>query len=339
MRLSILTITSAVLLAIGLISLVSVTQPSSSSKIPKEVQALFNEWKLSYAKSYGTIEDQKYRAEIFYQNYKKVSQLKKRVSHEVGLNKFADLTKEEFVAKYTGYSPNSQKITSTRPKSSRPVANGIDWREKGKVNPIKDQARCGSCWAFSAVQALESAWAIATGELVNLSEQELVDCSVYYGNLGCNGGYMNAAWDYAEAKGGLASQKEYPYTAKDGTCQEVKERLTTPQTYHNVYQTETDVSNAIFDGPVSAAIEADAESFRFYTGGVYFDPFCGKALNHAIGIVGYGQNDKQAYWIVRNSWGKTWGEDGYIRMRKDLEISGGTCGILLDVSYPEVEAQ
>jgi len=205
----------------------------------------------------------------------------------------------------------------------------VDWRAKGKVNPIKNQGQCGSCWAFSATASVESAHAIKTGKLVSLSEQQLVDCSGAQGNQGCNGGLMDQAFEYIIANGGQCTEASYPYQAQDGTCQKC-----TPVAQISGY---TDVSagkeNAIMPAlngePVSIAIEADQDGFQFYSGGV-FSGVCGTNLDHGVNLVGYGTDGSQPYWILRNSWGTTWGEEGYMRIIRGKD----ECGLDSVPSFP-----
>lgn len=317
-----------------------------SSSVPAPVVESFAKWRVAYGRSYGNPSELQYRTKVFYQNYQKVLEMQKRAtSHTVGLNQFADMTEEEFVAKYTGY--NHQERRSTRRAGKRVVRKAqnlkalpesIDWRQKGAVNPIRNQGRCGSCWAFSAVVGLEGAYYVAKGELIQLSEQNLVDCSVKYGNHGCNGGLMDYAFDYVEDAGGLASEQDYPYTGRDGTCQDAAVVPLTVKNYVDVHpRDETALEEALAQQPVSVAIAANA--IMYYTGGVFDDRYCGTGLNHGVAAVGYGTDEASGkkYWIVRNSWGAHWGEEGYIRMRRDVTLSAGECGILLASSYPQIQ--
>lgn len=197
-------------------------------------------------------------------------------------------------------------------------SNEVDWREKGVVNDIKDQAQCGSCWAFSAIQAADSADAIETGTLQSFSEQNLVDCVT--GCSGCNGGLMTEAFDYVikKQKRQFCLESDYVYTAVDGTCQFSQySHVGSISYYENVPEGDEDYLAAVVEqyGPVAVAIDASNWSFQLYSGGIYNEPSCTPySLDHGVGCVGFGSDAGERYWIVRNSWGKSWGEQGYIRM-------------------------
>jgi C1A family cysteine protease len=190
-----------------------------------------------------------------------------------------------------------------------------DWRPSGKQTSVKDQGSCGSCWSFSANEALESVYAIEHGQLLDLSEQELVDCSGSFGNHGCNGGWMYWAFDYVKSKGGLALESEYPYKARDQTCTaNLSVRHAPVSGYSKVSASEKALESAIDAHPVAVAV--DASNWSFYKGGDFSN--CASNLNHAVVASGYDTD----HWIVRNSWGGRWGESGYIYLKK-----GNTCGV------------
>ncbi|GJS22413.1 cysteine protease XCP2, partial [Tanacetum coccineum] len=170
------------------------------------------------------------------------------------------------------------------------LPKSLDWRKKGAVAPVKNQGSCGSCWAFSTVAAVEGINQIVTGNLTELSEQELIDCDTSFNN-GCNGGLMDYAFSFIVKNGGLHKEEEYPYIMSEGTCDEKK--------------------------PISVAIDASGRDFQFYSGGV-FDGHCGTDLDDGVAVVGYGTSKGVDYVTVRNSWGPKWGEKGYIRMREIL---------------------
>jgi len=253
----------------------------------------------------------------------------------MGLNEFADLTFDEFRSKYFGYrhvemghlrGQNEHQIVSAAPTS-------IDWRNSGAVTGVKDQGMCGSCWAFSTTGSVEGAWVIAGHPLVSLSEQQLVDCATAEGNMGCNGGLMDYAFQYIIDNKGICSEASYPYTGVDGTCKKTCTNVVTISGFTDVASgNEASLLNAVGTvGPVSIAIEADQSGFQFYSGGV-FSGTCGTNLDHGVLAVGYGTTGTQDYWIVKNSWGASWGESGYIRMIRNKN----QCGLTLAASYPRI---
>ena len=216
----------------------------------------------------------------------------------------------------------------------------IDWREKHKVSSVKNQAKCGGCWAFSSTGAVESAYAIKNNVLYNLSQQELLDCS--YLNHGCQGGSMDLAFQFI-MKNGLCTNNSYPYEAMRGECQKRDcETVVHISNFSDVTQNdEKSLARAVSQQPVSVAIQANKRSFQMYQSGIYSDIDCGTKLDHGVLVVGYGTErqgfgQSMDYWIVKNSWGPEWGENGYIRIQRNIEDSSGLCGIAMDPSYPIV---
>ena len=202
------------------------------------------------------------------------------------------------------------------------------------MTPIKDQAQCGSCWAFSAVAALEGAYKIATGKLVSLSEQQLVSCDTT--DDGCDGGLMDRAFDWIERSGGLCTEAAYKYTSgggDSGTCKTTCDPVATLTGYVDVAPgNETALMEAVAQRPVSVAIEADQSVFQLYKGGVLSDVSCGDMVDHGVVVVGYGHDAKTGldYWRIKNSWGTSWGEDGFGRLERGRNI----CAITTEPSYP-----
>lgn len=311
-------------------------------QIPGYVVKAFNTWSATFNKVYTTPVELNYRRAVFTANYFKVLSLNDAHKHKSALNKFADLTEEEFVAKYTGLKiPKDKDINKVeKPLASSMLAQtpSVDWRTKGAVNPVKDQGQCGSCWAFSATSAIESAWFLSGKTLSNLAEQELVDCGGSTGNYGCNGGWMDWAFQYIINAGGQELTSDYPYTAVDGSCKFTPSKVAAKiSKYVDIPQNNCDsLLTAIAQQPVSVAIAANA--IMFYNSGVFASTTCGTSLNHGVTAVGYDTDPttKQNYYIVRNSWSASWGEQGYIRMSRDVQTSTGICGICMVASYPTV---
>jgi len=204
------------------------------------------------------------------------------------------------------------------------------------VTPVKNQGQCGSCWSFSTTGSTEGVNAINGKGLISLSEQQLVDCSGAYGNQGCNGGLMDNAFQYIIANGGICTEAAYPYTAQDGTCKNTCKKTVMIAGFKDVtHNSDVALATAVAQQPVSVAIEADQSSFQFYSGGV-LTAACGTALDHGVLAVGYGTDTGVEYWKVKNSWGASWGEAGYIRLARGDQYNGGAgqCGIYSDPSYP-----
>lgn len=222
-----------------------------------------------------------------------------------------------------------------KPNSSIESPDSLDWRKRRAVTEVKDQTvECGSCWAFSSIGALESHNFIKTGQLLNLSEQQLVDCSSH--NRGCEGGSTTIAFNYI-IENGISLGKDYPYTAKDGECHmedDLKSNVTV-YGYAYVMGDEEELKRAVNEfGPIQVVINASPMTFHFYSEGIFHDPACDDDdTNHAVLIVGYGTDNKTKtdFWIVKNSWSKQWGENGYVRMARNVN---STCGILANPVYP-----
>jgi len=265
------------------------------------------------------------------------------LSWKLGVNEFADMTWEQFRTKYLGYRlvDNSfARSQNAAPASNVAAVSSIDWTTKGAVTGVKDQGQCGSCWAFSTTGSTEGAVYIATGKLTSLSEQELVDCSSAQGNAGCNGGLMDYGFEYIIKAGGLCTESDYPYTAQDGTCKASTCTHVSPiSSYKDVTQnSEAALLTAVTQQPISVAIEADQSGFQFYTSGV-FNGACGTALDHGVLAVGFDHDSSSNldYWKVKNSWGASWGLNGYILLvRGSGSGKPGQCGIAMQPSYPIV---
>jgi C1A family cysteine protease len=291
----------------------------TSTDVPTSVSDLWSHWKVKNNKKYGT--EDGYRLSVFYENYKKVMahQANPNRTYNQGFGKFMDLTKEEFKAKYLAtHVPQTSGNVQVLPTSN--LAATVDWRTKGAVTPVKDQGQCGSCWAFSTTGALEGLSFLSGKGLQSFSEQQLVDCSTSQGNQGCNGGLMDYGFTFVQ-QNGITTEDAYPYTATDGDCSTQGGDFKIGG-YTDVAAGDVDqLASAVNGRPVSIAV--DAENWQNYQSGVFSD--CDTNLDHGVLLVGY---DADA-WYVKNSWGESWGENGYIRLAR-----GNTCGLANSASYP-----
>ncbi|ETL90652.1 hypothetical protein L917_10703 [Phytophthora nicotianae] len=257
---------------------------------------------------------------------------------KLGHNEFSHMSFDEFKFKMTGFEmPDGyleQRLASRVDGlwTDVQVPESVDWQDKGGVTPVKNQGMCGSCWAFSTTGAVEGAAYVSSGKLVSLSEQELVDCD-HNGDMGCNGGLMDHAFAWIEDHGGICSEDDYEYKAKAQVCRDC-EKVVKVTGFQDVNpQDEHALKVAVSQQPVSVAIEADQKAFQFYKSGV-FNLTCGTRLDHGVLAVGYGSDNGQKFWKVKNSWGSSWGENGYIRLAREENGPAGQCGIASVPSYP-----
>jgi len=306
----------------------------------------FEDFVAKYKRDYATPEEAQARRAIFCSNLAFVeSSNAKGLSFTLGVNELADQSPEDVAAHRLGLSgPASAKpwgrlpLLGTHQYSGSPLPQSVDWSQKGAVTPPKNQGQCGSCWSFASTGALEGAWAIATGKLVSLSEQQLVDCSKD-GNQGCGGGAMDLAFDYL-TKHPVCTEGSYPYESKDGVCHEANCTVGIPAGgvvgYKDVpSKDESALMEAVSQRPVAVAIEADQIAFQLYTSGILTQK-CGTKLDHGVLVVGYGTDKGVDYWKIKNSWGGNWGESGYIRIERGLP-GDGQCGIKDQPSFPLVK--
>ena len=251
-------------------------------------------------------------------------------SYQLEINQFADTNSQNM----NGITIND--VDEYYHLDARAVPYSTDWRRKNAVTHVKNQGHCGSCWAFSTTGSVEGIVAIDTGTLHNISEQQLVDCSSDEGNHGCEGGIMDQGFQYIIDNEGICSEEEYPYTGVDGTCNDCKSVVQIKKYGDIVRKNETTLKRAVAQQPVSVAIQANLTSFQLYSGGVYSDPDCGIQLDHGVLVVGYGHdmNVGLDYWLVKNSWGPEWGENGYIRIQRNIKNETGLCGIAMIPSIP-----
>jgi cathepsin F len=301
----------------------------------------FMEFQKKYNKNYDSIEEFKARFEVFRSNFARTMKRAQSntLSHNVGITKFFDLTKQEFRKQYANLNYSALSKINRTPVSAPKieVAAAWDWRQKGAVGSVKDQGQCGSCWAFSTVANVEGQHFIKNKQLLSLSEQQLVDCD-HNGDEGCNGGLMENAFDYIKQAGGIQLTKDYPYKGVDGRCKFSVAKVAAKVSGYTKLDTEDEDQIAAFlqsTGPLSVALNA-SDSLMDYDSGIISlsqDECDPQALDHGVALVGFGVQGSTQYWVVRNSWGGSWGESGYFRMEKGK----GVCGINTDVSSSIVQ--
>ena len=260
-------------------------------------------------------------------------------THVAGHNQFSDWSHAEYQA-ILGYRRSEQEVRNVKIFDESMNADSLNWVDAGAVTPVKDQGQCGSCWAFSSTGSLEGAHFVASGELLSFSEQQLVDCAyIKYGNYGCNGGLQDSAYKYYEDGNNAELESVYPYTSGNGddstSClaQSLSATAVEVSSYVNVTPSNKAQMKAALDQqPLAVAIEADKMVFQTYRSGVLTSSKCGTNLDHAVLAVGYGTEDGQDYWLVKNSWDTTWGDEGYIKL--GMDDSDGTCGVQIDPQAP-----
>ncbi|WVZ11057.1 hypothetical protein V8G54_015587 [Vigna mungo] len=289
----------------------------------------FVRFALRHGKNYHSTDEIQHRFRIFSDNVRLIRSTNKRhLTYKLGVNNFADWTWEEFTRHRLGAAQNcsatlkgNYRLTDAAPPEEK------DWRKEGIVSEVKDQGHCGSCWTFSTTGSLEAAYAQAFGKNISLSEQQLVDCAGAFNNFGCAGGLPSQAFEYIKYNGGLDTEEAYPYTGKDGSC-EFKSANVAVRVIDSINITlgaEDELKHAVaFVRPVSVAYQV-VDDFRFYKKGVYTSDTCGSTsmdVNHAVLAVGYGVEDGVPYWIIKNSWGSDWGDNGYFKMEYGKNMCG-----------------
>jgi len=309
-----------------------------------DYEAMWGDFKNQYGKFYNGVDEEAKRFGIFQSNVDFINESNaKKLSYTLGVNQFSDLTADEFAATYTGLKKPKDlwgdlPYLGKHSYSGKALPSAVDWSTKGAVTPVKNQGSCGSCWAFSTTGALEGAWEITTGTTVSLSEQQFVDCD-HNGDQGCNGGLMDNAFGYAE-KNAICTEQSYSYTGRGGSCRASSCTVGIPKGGVTGFKdvatdNEQALMEAVAQQPVSIAIEADKSAFQQYSGGV-LSSTCGTNLDHGVLAVGYGTDNGNDYWKVKNSWGTSFGEAGYIRLLRGKR-GAGECGLLSGPpSYPVV---
>ncbi|XP_054785291.1 zingipain-2-like [Prosopis cineraria] len=325
------------LLFLGLLAF----QASSRTLQEASMEERHEQWMVRYGRVYKDPEEKEKRFKIFKQNVEYIEGFNSAGTkpYKLGINQFADLSNEEFTAsrnRFKGHMCSSiSRTTSFKYANVTDVPSSVDWRNQGAVTPVKNQGQCGCCWAFSAIAATEGITKLSTGKLISLSEQELVDCDTGV-DQGCEGGLMDDAFKFIIKNKGITSEANYPYKGVDGTCSANEEanHVATIDGYEDVpANSEQALQKAVANQPVSVAIDASGSDFQFYSSGI-FTGSCGTELDHGVTAVGYGVSDDTEYWLVKNSWGTEWGEEGYIRMQRNVKAQEGLCGIAMQASYP-----
>ena len=327
-----------VLLSIAVISsllvVYEVVQQLNKHDSVSLAQSAFSSWKNTHGKLYGSKSEESMRFMNFQNNLKMVEEHNKSgASWSMAMNKFADMSQVEF-KQYLGFKADLKKERNDVYLDTSSVPESWDWREHGAVSNVKDQGMCGSCWAFSAVGGMEGAYFLKTGKLVSLSTQQLVSCDKGGQDQGCNGGLPDPAFDYAQ-KNGMETEKTYPYRGlfSFGCKYNKSQTLKDFNLVKHVDVPEKDneqLKAAVAQQPVSIGI--DAGPIQMYSSGI-FDGRCGTQLDHGVVVVAYG-NEGKDYWTIKNSWGASWGENGYFRVKRDSGVKTAVCGMNLMASYP-----
>jgi len=298
----------------------------------------FHSFKTKFNKAYRNEAEHTHRLTAFADNLEKIAKHNKEATEgkhtfTLGVNQFADLTEAEWRDTLTLNIVKDDKPKYTMKSKVADIPDEVDWRDEGIVTPVKDQAQCGSCWAFSATGSMEAALAKKTGKLVSLSEQNLVDCDNV--DSGCNGGLMENAFAWITQNGGINTEEDYPYEAQDKRCRFDENKDTyTVSAFHEINEKDEDdlTEKIATEGPISVAIDAGKFSFQLYKDGVYYDAGCSSTrLNHGVLAVGYGTEGGEDFYHVKNSWGAAWGDSGYIKMSRGRN---NNCGISTDASWP-----
>ncbi|CAL8090166.1 unnamed protein product [Calicophoron daubneyi] len=317
--------------------------------LTEEINAAWQLFKIYYNRTYESYEE-KQRFGIFSQNYQEIHKHNVAyrlglVDYEMGVNEFSDKNMHELRSLRGLRLPQDYiRRGSTYLTFMSAPPESIDWRDHGAVTSVKQQGACGSCWAFSSAGAIEGQHFRKTSSLVDLSEQQLVDCSSSFGNNGCNGGLMDNAFEYVKSAGGINSEDRYPYIsghtgAPNPQCHYDWTQIISKVTgfvdipYGNEYALQQAVG---YHGPISVAINARLPGFVRYKSGIFSNVSCTgrpEDLDHGVLLVGYGTENGIPYWLIKNSWGSAWGENGYVRIRRN---SGNMCGIASLASYPLV---
>ncbi|BFU22081.1 cysteine protease, putative [Entamoeba histolytica HM-1:IMSS-B] len=288
-------------------------------------EVAFKQWAATHNKVFANRAEYLYRFAVFLDNKKFVE-----ANANTELNVFADMTHEEFIQTHLGMTYEVPETTSNVKAAVKAAPESVDWRSI--MNPAKDQGQCGSCWTFCTTAVLEGRVNKDLGKLYSFSEQQLVDCDA--SDNGCEGGHPSNSLKFIQENNGLGLESDYPYKAVAGTCKKVKNVATVTGSRRVTDGSETGLQTIIAEnGPVAVGMDASRPSFQLYKKGtIYSDTKCrSRMMNHCVTAVGYGSNSNGKYWIIRNSWGTSWGDAGYFLLARD---SNNMCGIGRDSNYP-----
>lgn len=317
-----------------------------------ELRALYESWAVTHGVGRRSASGEEERFAVFKANVRYIEEHNERArrtnGYRLGLNRFTGMSREEFRSRVGNASVAERgEQRSATAESGRGDPQGwrkaklpllVDWRQHGAVTGVKDQGRCGSGWAFSATGAVEGINKIATGSLVSLSEQELLDCVA--SDSGCDGaGRVDRAFQFIVDNGGIGTEDACPYNANQDVCDPavLDSRAVAIDGFEYVAASnEAELKKAVARQPVSAMIEATNNDLQFYSSGVFIGK-CGSKIDHAVLIVGYGSRNGRPFWLVKNSWGTSWGEKGYIRIERNGKSVDGKCGIATMPSFPVKE--
>ncbi|XP_032903207.1 cathepsin L1-like [Amblyraja radiata] len=325
----------------------SILAVASDDKLNSNLDEEWENWKLQYSRQYAEGEETNRRmiwesALSYIEQHNREYAMGKH-TFTVKMNQFGDLTNEEFNKQMNGFVMNEAENSTEEIEEhdgldddddneiSLKLPRSINWTQMGAVTPVKNQGACGSCWAFSATGALEGQLG-KRRHLISLSEQNLLDCDRR--SHGCRGGLMGYAYEWMKRAGGINSEQTYPYTARQGACRFRTDKIVARiRAYRSPGRCERCLARAVVKiGPIAVAIDASRRSFQYYKEGVYYDRNCNRRnVNHAVLVVGYGRLRGRNFWLVKNSWGLGWGDNGYIKMKKDRR---NHCGILNYMVYP-----
>jgi C1A family cysteine protease len=325
---SVILIAVATILAIA--SHNTITGGSKAHEIPVETHIAFTTFIEKFNRNYATLTEYNYRLGVFHSNLLRIKEVNSgNYLYTAGINQFTDFSREEFRAKYLDgvrFTSEPKKFIKATLEQSSNIPASIDMRTLGAVNPIQTQGQCGSCWAFASTATMEASYKFATNTLLKFSEQQMVDCSMSYGNHGCGGGWMDRAYKYITDTGAMLAST-YPYIANVQKCKYNQSQVVATMTSYYDITPNSQADLIAFAAQQTVATALDAQGLDIYQNGI-FNGYCTTDLNHGVNIIGYGTSSfGTPYWLGRNCWGTSWGENGYFRIMRYMGAGPGWCGI------------